>query len=395
MKILLIDVNYKYSSTGKIVSDLYTYINNAPGFEAAVCYGRGKKVKEKNVYKFGLDFETKIHALLARLTGFNGCFSYFSTRRLIRFIKKYKPDVIHIHELHAYFVNYIKLLKFVKKLNVKVIHTLHCEYSYTGKCGYSYECEKWKTCCGKCPHKKDYPSSLFFDKTKRMYLKKKETFLSLSNLILTTPSEWTTNRAKQSFFKNNKIITIHNGIDSSIFFPKDSSYVKEKYNLNNEKIVFSIANKLMTEVKGGDYILKIADRVKELPVKFIMVGVNPNEIHMSNIIALENINDKELISKLYSAADLFLLPSKKETFSLTCAESISCGTPVIGFECGAPETIYEKPYAQFIKYGDIDKLTELLISSLNLKNSIDCASYGKKFSNLTMCEKYFELYKNE
>ena len=113
MKVLLIDVVCKYGSTGKIVYDLYNEINSR-GDEAAICYGRGPKIKEKNIYKFGLDFETYLHALLTRFTGFTGCFSYFSTRRLIRFIKKFKPDVVHFHELHAYFLNVNRLLKFLK-----------------------------------------------------------------------------------------------------------------------------------------------------------------------------------------------------------------------------------------------------------------------------------------
>jgi glycosyltransferase involved in cell wall biosynthesis len=175
-KILLIDVNCKNSSTGKIVYDLFQYLN-AKGRNAEVCYGRGPSIKEKGIYKFGLDFETFFHAAFARITGYNGYFSPLSTIRLIKYIKKFKPDIIHIHELHAYFINIKQLFNFIKKNHIKVITTLHCEYMYTGKCGHAYDCIKYRSCCGKCPALHEYPKSLFFDKTKQMFLMKKNLYM--------------------------------------------------------------------------------------------------------------------------------------------------------------------------------------------------------------------------
>lgn len=174
-RILLIDVNCKNSSTGKIVYDLYQNLRN-DGREAAVCYGRGEKIEEENIFKFGLDWETNIHALCARITGYNGCYSYISTWRLIRFIDEFKPDVIHIHELHAYFVNIRPLLSYIKKKNIKVVWTFHCEYMYTGKCGHAYECTKYQKECGNCPNPKGYPKSLFFDRTREMFQMKKSCY---------------------------------------------------------------------------------------------------------------------------------------------------------------------------------------------------------------------------
>ena len=186
MRVLLIDVNCKYSSTGKIVYDLYTHINNN-GDVAAICYGRGPLVKEKNIYKFGLDWETYLHALLTRITGYTGCFSYFSTKRLISFIEKFQPDVVHIHELHAYFVNITMLIEYLKKKNINTIMTLHCEFIYTGKCGHAFECEKWKTECERCQHLQYYPKTLFFDHTNKMFKKKEILFKEWKELKVITP----------------------------------------------------------------------------------------------------------------------------------------------------------------------------------------------------------------
>lgn len=134
MKVLYIDVNCKQSSTGQIVYSLFSNCKKH-NIETAICYGRGPKIKEQNIFKFGLDWETRLHALLTRLTGYMGKYSYFSTRRLISFIKKFKPDIVHIHELHSYFVNIKHLIYFLKKSKIKTIITNHCEFLYTGKCG--------------------------------------------------------------------------------------------------------------------------------------------------------------------------------------------------------------------------------------------------------------------
>ena len=219
MKVLLIDVNCKNSSTGNIVYNLYNYINSSDD-EAAICYGRGAKIQGKNIFKFGIDAETYLHALLTRITGFTGCFSFFSTRRLIKHIKIFAPDVVHIHELHAYFVNVKTLINFLKTNHIRTVMTLHCEFAYTGKCGHSVECEQWKTECKKCPHLKQYVSTMWFDHTNFMFKQKKKAFSNFYELSIITPSNWLAERVKDSFLKNYPLSVIHNGIDIQYFILK-------------------------------------------------------------------------------------------------------------------------------------------------------------------------------
>ena len=239
MKVLLIDVNCKHSSTGKIVYDLYAALNRQ-GHTAAVCYGRGPLVKEPDIFKFGLDAETWLHALLTRITGLTGYFSPISTMRLLRFIKRFQPDVVHIHELHAYFVNIGPVMRYLKAHNIKTVWTFHCEFMYTGKCGHANDCEKWKTQCGPCPQLHEYPKSLFFDFTKKMFEDKKKWFTGFDNLTIVTPSQWLANRVKQSFLKVKNIQVIRNGVDTAnIFYPRDYASIKVKHNLTDEKIVLA------------------------------------------------------------------------------------------------------------------------------------------------------------
>ena len=287
-RILLIDVNCKFSSTGKIVYDLFNCLKKE-GREATVCYGRGELIKEDGIFKFGLDWETKIHAGLARLTGYNGCFSPFSTKRLIRYIEDFKPDLIHIHELHAYFVNLKPLVNYIKAKNIKVVSTFHCEYMYTGKCGYAYTCDNYKHTCGNCPAVHEYPKSLFFDKTKQMFLMKKRLLEDLDMRIV-TPSKWLADRVKTSFLKDKPIRVIHNGIDTDIFHPVDASKLREELQIPADyKIILAVAPNIMCDRKGGQWILKLAEIMKNEKVFFILVGVESNKAHIK---FLENSSTK-------------------------------------------------------------------------------------------------------
>lgn len=396
MKVLLIDVNCKSSSTGKIVYDLYTSINKN-GDEAAVCYGRGNKIKEPNIYKFGLDAETYLHALLTRLTGLTGCFSLFSTLRLIRFIKKFRPDVVHIHELHAYFVNIKRLLDFLKKSNIKTVMTLHCEFAYTGKCGHSVECEKWKTECGDCPHLKDYPSVLFFDNTKRMYNQKKEAFRNFKNLVVVAPSKWLAERAKQSFLNSYRVEVIHNGIDTDVFSLKDTQNLREMHGIEEgEKVVLALAPNLMSDNKGGKYVFELADKMRDEKVKFILIGVD-EEIseHNKNIIVLPRIYDKKKLAQYYSLADVFVICSLRENFPTTCLEAQCCGLSVCGFDAGGTkETIVFDPNNSCVPYGDVDALLGVLNCRLNntpKKSTIEKAAF-EKYAIEHMYNEYYKLY---
>jgi len=390
MRILLIDVNCKYSSTGKLVHDLYSDLNDNKN-QAAICYGRGPAIKEPNIFKFGLDWETSIHALLTRLTGYTACFSIISTYRLINYIKKFRPDIVHIHELHAYFVNIKPLLKYLKNKKIPTIVTLHCEFMYTGKCGHSYECNKWKNKCGKCPHLQDYPKTLFFDHTAYMHNQKKILFEDFSNLIVTTPSEWLSNRAKQSFLKSKEILTIHNGVDTSIFYPRDTLFLRQELCLNPDcQVILSVAPDLMNRVKGGMFILKIAAFFPDM--HFVMIGVD-SEIDTipNNVTILPRITDQDLLASYYTLASVFVICSEKETFSLTCAEALCCGTPIAGFKCGAPELIFQEPYAKFVEYGDVSSLL-LAIKEQSVNYDETIVSYGKTFSKESMLAAYRALY---
>ena len=392
MKILQIDVNCKGSSTGKIVYDLYSSLNSDTD-TVAVCYGRGQNVVEPNIYKFGIDLETNIHAVLARITGYNGCFSYVSTRRLIKFIEEFKPDVIHIHELHAYFVNIKPLIRYIKKKSIPVVWTFHCEYMYTGKCGYAYECNKWKENCGNCPSVREYPKSILFDHTKSMFMNKKK-LLEDMDFTVVTPSQWLAERVKQSFLEKKQIKVIHNGIDvNTVFYPrtkKEIDKIKSRYSLGDRKIVLAVAPNIMEERKGGKVVLDIAEELKNL--QFVLVGADEDKKYSDNVLLIKRTKNQDELAMWYSLADLFLICSNKENFPTTCLEAFSCGTPIVGIDAGGTKETAPKPYGVFVENREL--LNEKISEQISKEYSADeiRKTAVEMYSKQVMCEAYKKLY---
>ena len=395
MKILLLDVNYKSGSTGKIVYDLKQELEKE-GHEVLACYGRGKKIEEKSVIKFAYYFETLVHAFLSRLTGLMGYFSYFSTKRVVKEIEKFKPDVVHIHETHSYFMNHLPLIDYLKKKNIKTIWTFHCEYMYTGNCGYAYDCNKWKNICNNCPDIKRYPKSLFFDFTQKMFLDKKKAFENFDNLTIVTPSKWLKDRVEESFLKNKRIEVIHNGINTEIFKIRDFSHLRAKHNIENKKVVLSVAPDIMSDRKGGKWVLKLAEQCLNLDYIFILIGVKDlNEKFPENVIALGRTENQIELAEYYSLADIFLICSEKENFPTTCLEATCCGTPIIGFDEGGTKETGLVGKSFFVPFGDAKELKNQLERFLN-DEKFSCEDISQegieKYSKNKMFKNYLNIY---
>ena len=232
MKIALVDMNYGYSSTGKIVSDLKENYQSK-GHSVLVCFGRGPDPEIKGVHKISSRIEVLLHILWVRLTGLTDGPSFLPTSRLIKHIDRFNPDIVHLHDLHGYFINIGAFVQYLKNKNIPVVWTFHCEFMYTGKCGHAMECNKWKTECDQCPRLREYPKSWFFDFTKRMYYKKKSIFNDFVKIHLTAPSNWLADRMSRSIVKDKAISVVYNGLDTSIFKRRNSHNLKKIHNLNS------------------------------------------------------------------------------------------------------------------------------------------------------------------
>ncbi|MGE7957528.1 glycosyltransferase [Pseudomonas sp. NPDC089530] len=400
MRVLLVDVNYQHSSTGKIVHDLKVGLQKK-GHDVLVCFGRGVESDASDVEKIASNAEVIAHAGLARLTGLVGYFSPFATRKLIEMVEDFSPDVVHLHELHGYYVNIIDFVGYLKARRIKVVWTFHCEFMYTGRCGHANDCERWKTTCHNCPQLREYPKSLIFDFSKEMQNEKKELFTGFDNITIVTPSTWLADRVSQSFLREKRIEVIYNGIDTELFCIKDYGFLKARHGLKDEMVLLAVAPDLMSEGKGGRWIVELASFFVGQPVKFILIGVSDlTQSFGENVIALPLLTDQAELAAYYSMAALTLLPSKKETFSLVTVESLACGTPVLGFDSGAPVEVAPEGYGHFVEYADMaalkKSLSEFLGGSSSFRNAQECVEFSsKRYSKEKMFESYLRLYADE
>lgn len=394
MKVMQVNVVYPVGSTGKIVNDIHKQLLE-DGHESIVCYGRGIEISESNIYKIAPEFIMKMQSLQAKMTGFAYGGASYSTNRLIKIIANEKADIIHLHCINGFMVNIYRLLEYLKEKKIPTVLTLHAEFMYTAGCGYSLDCEKWKSGCGNCPQRDGgRPASVFFDKSAQEWMLMKKAIEPFDNLFITVVSPWIYKRAMSSpFFKNKKIHIILNGIDTeNVFRPH---VLKRDFEMDNKKIVLHVTASFKNPIKGGEYVIRLAEQLPE--IIFIIIGFDGDKKRKlpANIYTVSKIENQQNLAKYYSLADLTILTSKKETFSMVCAESLACGTPVVGFKAGAPELIALKEFSEFVDFGNIDFLKTAILRWINKKNMQENIYEKAKslYSRRIMYEKYVNLYK--
>ena len=404
MKILQINNLYGTGSTGKITECIHESLLN-DNYESIVIYGRGKKIKQKGIYKVGNELYSKFNHFICNITGLMYGFCFFNTNKIISIIKKEKPNVVHLQCINGYFVNIYRLLIFLKKSNIKTVLTLHAEFMYTGNCGHALECDNWLTGCGKCPRLKKETGSYFFDNTRLSWKKMNNAFKNFDkNLTIVSVSPWLMERAKMSpILKDKHHEVILNGLDTDIFhYYQDSKLLKKELNIENKKIIFHATPSFDNDansLKGGYYVLKLAKMfLNNDDVIFVVAGPHPsNLIVPKNVILLGKITDQKYLARLYSMSDVTVLTSKRETFSMIVAESLCCCTPIVGFKAGAPELIAINEYSDFVEYGDVYKLYTDAYQYLNTsieKNVISSKAF-EKYEKRIMYMKYEKLYEKK
>ena len=390
----IVQINsFNAGSTGKIAIS----INNEAkkrGWETFFFYGRvwkGNKLIE-NGELFSYSWENVLHVFLSRLFDCVGRLSYFSTLRLIRKLKKIQPDIIHLHNIHGYYVNYPMLFKYLKESGIPVVWTLHDCWSVTGHCAYfdSIGCEKWKTLCGKCPLKNIYPKSYFWDNSKSNYLKKKASFTSLPSLILVPVSDWLKDIVENSFFKNQNVRTIHNGINITRFSPKPFS-VRDKY-------VLGVASP-WSVYKGYDDFVKLRS-ILDKSISIVMVGLSNKQIEQlpEGITGIGHTNNIEEMVELYSNAIAFVNLTYEDNFPTTNIEALSCGTPVITYRTGGSPEAIDKETGIVVERGDWKQVSTAIYEIEKNGYSFYSANCRARavmlYNEANQYAKYVDMYEN-
>jgi len=362
MKVAIINSVYNFGSTGKIVSGLHKIIKQN-GFESIVIYGREKKyIKDNTIYYVSNLIESILHLLMSRLLDRHGLHSYFTTKKICKILNEQKPDIIHLHNIHGYYININLLFNFLNEKNIPVIWTLHDCWSFTGHCAYfdKINCEKWQTECSKCPQISAYPKSLFFDRSKINYNLKKQLFNSLKSLYLIGVSEWVNKNLKKSFLSQIPSDVIYNGVDTSIFYPKHSVEFRIKHKLTDKFVILSVA-KIWEPRKGLDDLIFL---INSLPENFILliVGkiIDKPKVKTDKIFFLNEINNQNELADLYSTSNLFLNLSTEDNLPMTILESLTCGTPVFTYDTGGCSEAIKENYGKVFNKGDLTSIIKYL-----------------------------------
>ena len=368
------------------------------GFKVYTCsavHGNEKRINAPSHIYIGNKVDKKLHLLLAKKTGYNGCFSHITTALFLKKLDRIHPDLIHFHNLHNCYINLPMLFDYVKKKNIPVVWTLHDCWPYTGHCPY-YDfahCNKWMTGCYDCAQTAKYPYS-DVDRSKEMYEKKKKWFTG-ANITLVPPSKWLGDEVKKSFLAEYPVKVINNGIDLDVFQYTESDF-RKKHHIEDKFVILGVASSWAPR-KGLDVFLKLAE---ELPEKYqiIIVGIDEKEKNHipHNVIAITRTNSQKELAEIYSAADVFVNPTREENFPTTNIESLACGTGVITYRTGGSPEIIDEQTGKVVEKDDYKGLKKTIfeVENSNLFSRNLCRNRAMKFEKTAKYEEYIDLFES-
>lgn len=384
MKVLMINSVCGIGSTGRICTDIADELTEN-GHECKIAFGRKAAPEryQKYAYRITSDGGVKINALKARLFDNEGFNAAGATKKLISFIEEYNPDVIHLHNLHGYYLNVKILFEYLKKTDKKVVWTLHDCWAFTGHCAnFQYPvCDKWKTGCFDCERKTKYPKS-FVDNSQKNYLEKERVFCGVKTLTVVTPSEWLARLVKESFLGRYPTKVINNGIDTSVFCPTESDF-KERNGLKDKKMILGVAN-VWDEFKGINDFIGLSKKISD-DYRIVLVGLDEKQLGMlpENILGITRTNNTKELAEIYTAADVLFNPTYEDNYPTVNLEAQACETPVVTYDTGGSgESV---PKENVIAAGDVDAFLNLEKSQLKVK-------YIDKRDKSLFIDKYLKLY---
>ena len=394
MKVLIINSHFSAGGPPNIVNGIYDVLIET-GIECKIAAARNEVVKNKDSFVIESKLTVLSNAIFSRLFDNEGLNAKLATKRLLKFIKDYNPDIIHLHNLHGYYINIEILFDYLRRCDKRIVWTLHDCWAFTGHgalCS-SIACTKWINGCFKCPLQKDYPKS-FIDKSKRNYLIKKRVFSGIPNLVIVTPSKWLRQCVKQSFLKNYDVEIINNGIDQSKFFYRNSNYLAEKYNLFGKTILLAVAN-VWNKNKGFNDFMELSKLLKDDSV-IVMVGLNEKQLASipSNVVGLGKTKNIDELIEIYQSSNFFVNLTYCDTYPTVNIEALSCGLPVITYNTGGSPEIIDDLYSTVVEQGNVTKIADT-IDILKCKE-IDrnyIAKYACRFDRKATFMEYIKIFK--
>lgn len=389
MRLLEINTVCGRGSTGRIAVDIAERAKK-DGYEVCVAYGRGQ-TDYPDSYRIGDDFDNHMHAALSRITDKQGCYSRKATNEFIKFIEEYKPDIVHLHNIHGYYLNYEILFKYLAQKKSPVVWTFHDCWPFTGHCVYFdlAHCNKWETECNSCPLKRAYPSCYVMDHSRENFLLKKKLFSSIDNLYIVTCSSWLEGLVRRSFLSDKNIRTIHNGIDLGKFKRSESTSFRQKYSIEDKKILLGVADGF-DEQKGLFEYIELSNHLSEDYV-IVLVGCEIKLSEKGNIITIPRTKNIDELIEIYSSADMFLNLTLNDNFPTVNLEALACGLPVVTYDTGgSPESI-DASCGIVVDQHDISGLLIAIPKAINIPQR-NCLEKAKCFDRTYSFNGYVDLY---
>ena len=384
-----------FGSTGRIARGIVE-LSNEEGYDTCFAYPDNlfNVPIQNGDIRISSDIVRRINERASYYTGYIGCFSFFTTWRLIRKLKKIKPDILHLHNIHNSYVNHSMLFRYIKKYDVRTVWTLHDCWAFTGQCPYfTLEgCEKWKYGCYGCSLYKQYPATCY-DNTKKMWKLKKKWFTGVSDMTLVTPSLWLANLVKQSFLKDYPVRVINNGIDFSVFRPTESNF-RKKYDLEGKFVILGVAFDWGIR-KGLDVFIELAGMLGE-EYAIVLVGTTDaiDKELPKNIVSIHRTADQSELAEIYTACDVFANPTREDNFPTVNIEALACGTPVITFNTGGSVEIPDETCGAITEKNDAESLYNEIIKEKHMpKPRQACLNRAKLYDRNEKFREYIELYK--
>lgn len=400
-RIMQINSVYGVGSTGRLTRDLHLGLRE-DGFDSSVLYGRGPQAHDAGVKRLCANLYGKAQSFASKVSGspYGGCL--LSTTKALRLIGSTKPDIVHLQCINEHFINVYRLLRWLCGAGIRTVLTLHADFMFTGNCGSALGCEEWRNGCCRCSDVKRATKSLMIDRTEENNRRLKNAYEGFGDrLSVVSVSSWQMNRAKASpMLAGFRHSVIENGVDASVFSPTDSRNLLSSYGLVDRIILLHVTAQFDSSpghLKGGSYVIDIARRLSDLPVTIVVIGpYRTEEAIPDNVMLLGRIDDDSVLSQWYSAATATLITSKQESFSLVCAESLCCDTPVVGFLAGGPESIALPDASTFVPYGDIDALereVRSLLTETGERHQSFASQAQVRYGISTMVNRYEEEYR--
>lgn len=391
MKIVQINSFFGKGSTGKICLSIAEILKNED-VDNCVLYSR-IGVDEPLGIRYTDNKCVKFYALKSRICGNFGFNSVKETKLLIAKLDELSPELVHLHNIHSHDCHFEMLLSYLKKRHIKTVWTFHDCWCFTGYCPYfdAVHCDKWKKNCNNCPQKNKF--SFLFDKSSKLQQRKKAAFQGL-DLTIVTPSKWLAGLVKESFLKDVPVSVIYNGIDLNIFTPTDNKLFSVKKS-NDEKIVLGVAD-VWGYRKGLDVFVKLSERLPK-SYRIVLVGTDEKVDKQlpKNIISIHRTNNQKELAEIYTAADVFVNPTREEVLGLTNIEANACGTPVITFRSGGSPECIDETSGSVVECDDVDALEKEIIRICETSpySLDDCVKRAEAFDQNERFMEYVELYK--